>query len=516
MKHKSIFLKTTFALIAGFMLFTTQLNAQKYGTDVIVRHLAGRYYSAPKISVAYDQSIYYARLYSFTPTGTMNDLEILVSTDHGATFTMYDHFVSPNKYSSFDLLAAGNNASNFGLFIAFATNDSNSFMNQFQLWKYDTAGTSVTLLNESYSGYRNRWFRSIGIVSDYRQKNSNSAPYSLSVAAIKDGLGDTVIVWTDEEGGTNLHRKAVASTDRHFRNLSIAIGTANSADDYGRLGIAYDQYQNIEDTLGAVKATFIYPNNGNAACGPFDVGYDLISCRNPCIMMSQTSGAMDDIRTIIMYEHAISSQILIHARLADDILTGSPDFSGYPIIAEGSGKNLYPYGVYDPAGSNFMITYYNTTANSLTYALKSLSSPADNNPVISKTNYRDASTPSTTPVNPRVDIDLTAMKAVFAWNDNYVNMFDAENTPASITEASPNGQKVMQVYPNPTSDFINIKTTNEDGYTIALYNITGQEVLMNNFQGSSHRLNLQNIPKGYYLLKITSGISSYSEKLIIQ
>jgi len=217
MKRKSNIKKLTFAFILGFMSLTAQLNAQKYGSDIIINHTSGRYYSSAKISVAYDRTIYYARLYSTSASVLKQNWEVLKSTDHGYTFSLFaESSVTGNKeFTSIDIVAAGNNAGDFGVFIARSSIDTFSYISQLILDKYAANGTPTNLVNETYhpvGAASARAWGSVCLVSDYRLKNPISNPYSISMAAVKASSYDSIIVWTDVTGGTGMYRKGVAST----------------------------------------------------------------------------------------------------------------------------------------------------------------------------------------------------------------------------------------------------------------------------------------------------------------
>jgi N-acetylneuraminic acid mutarotase len=68
------------------------------------------------------------------------------------------------------------------------------------------------------------------------------------------------------------------------------------------------------------------------------------------------------------------------------------------------------------------------------------------------------------------------------------------------------------VYPNPTSDFIKINSTSNQKLDIVLCNIYGQTIL--NTQNST--IDVSEIPKGSYVLIVSSGESISKQKIIIQ
>jgi hypothetical protein len=59
----------------------------------------------------------------------------------------------------------------------------------------------------------------------------------------------------------------------------------------------------------------------------------------------------------------------------------------------------------------------------------------------------------------------------------------------------------LQFYPNPVSDILNIINENEAIGTIQLFDLTGKIVLQDNFDNNQAQINIQELPKGMYLLK---------------
>ncbi len=70
------------------------------------------------------------------------------------------------------------------------------------------------------------------------------------------------------------------------------------------------------------------------------------------------------------------------------------------------------------------------------------------------------------------------------------------------------------IYPNPASEFINIKSL--EGANIEIYNIVGKMVKSEVSQSNDHAMNVSNLNSGIYLLKLTSEDKSATKKLIIE
>ncbi len=69
----------------------------------------------------------------------------------------------------------------------------------------------------------------------------------------------------------------------------------------------------------------------------------------------------------------------------------------------------------------------------------------------------------------------------------------------------------INIFPNPTSDFINIKS-DEKIKSVKLYNASGSLVKTENNEFS--RINISNLPKGNYLLSIETGSGIETKKII--
>lgn len=68
------------------------------------------------------------------------------------------------------------------------------------------------------------------------------------------------------------------------------------------------------------------------------------------------------------------------------------------------------------------------------------------------------------------------------------------------------------IYPNPAKDFISIKSTGKS--TVYLYNLTGNLLRTSTIEGESDKIDLRQMPKGAYLLKIENANSVINSILI--
>lgn len=73
---------------------------------------------------------------------------------------------------------------------------------------------------------------------------------------------------------------------------------------------------------------------------------------------------------------------------------------------------------------------------------------------------------------------------------------------------------IMNVYPNPVDEWMNLQTIHFDYYTIKIMNLSGQIVKQMNLSGNQFSINVQNLPNGLYFVNIQSAQQSQTIKFI--
>ena len=531
MKKKILF--KTIILTIGLMFALPEVNYAS-GPDVVVNPVVGRRYSEAKVSVAYDGTIYYGRLYSTASTnGLRRSWEVLKSIDNGATFIDFSHEFLNNldvpEYTNFEILAAGNDDGTFNLFVARSYQDDVAELSVLEVLKYNSAGVlQGIVLSDTFTSYFHGW-KDISMVSDYHEKSAQSSPYSFSIAAVKSDYYDSIVVWTDDQGGANLRRRNLIGTNRYIKNVSIAVGTTSaSVSAYSRLGITWDEY--VDTTTGhyaRIYAMFINAADGvnSNYSGPFTIGASSLSFSNPVITMSQKTdgtgtGIGDgDIRTIILYEFSNGE---INGLVTDKIINEVPDFYHFFELAASSKKGKHLQAVYDPYKEEFLLTFHDQTDRSLPFFSKSLISPGSEVPIVLETNYCDISLYSTVAVKPRLDFNKTDGNVVFAWNDSGESMIEFYLGSVSIDEVSMESVSELLLFPNPATDHVNIafNSISEQVLQLAVYDLNGKQVYAMEsqvLQGENLiNINTDNLTQGQYVVMVSSVNNNYPIKLIIQ
>ena len=98
----------------------------------------------------------------------------------------------------------------------------------------------------------------------------------------------------------------------------------------------------------------------------------------------------------------------------------------------------------------------------------------------------------------------------------YENMALDIRGAASGTKLSP--AEGMVAYPNPASDFVMLEIPRQDReLTLSLLSVDGQLLYKDRFRltGSLHRIDLANIPSGYYILKLAGNDTVWTQKISV-
>jgi len=497
-------------MVCGLAAFAQ--NAMAWGTDLNVNPTSGYTYKSTRVSVAYDGTIYLGRLVSTQGNDTFRKWEVLKSVDSGATFTSFDGgSFSTQRYTAFDMITAGENATDFRVFTARAFYDPTGNSNAVLLNNTNAGGSSsaVTLSEPSYTG-NSRGFVNLALATDARAKNSVASPYSISLVAAKAGSYDSLIVWSDNDGGTALNRRSLYGTAKYIRSVNAAIGSATpTTSGYGRLGIVWDEFDTNTDPWGYMYMQYIYPDDLTDP-GTFS-GVHLISAntatyRNPAIAMSQDTN-LYDIRTYIAFERDNAGNADITSRIDSVLVNAAPGFASAPNIAAGAGDQVNPHVIFNGATDSFLVVYHDKDNNSLVLKGVSLATFMLGSMQTINATFRDANTAMTN-AYPRLDA-IASGHAYITWNDNGVTYLDKEAlVPASVQQASLSIQDI-KLYPNPATDNVNLTFNAEDNdkATVTVYDITGRAVTSlqaNIVKGvNSVSVPLYGVPAGNYTLRVT-------------
>jgi hypothetical protein len=76
------------------------------------------------------------------------------------------------------------------------------------------------------------------------------------------------------------------------------------------------------------------------------------------------------------------------------------------------------------------------------------------------------------------------------------------------------GSQIFTVFPNPASDFVEIRSTDDCKGEIQVLNDKGQLILTQQMQGKVNRISMRGLVKGMYFIKIQADERCYQQKII--
>ena len=95
---------------------------------------------------------------------------------------------------------------------------------------------------------------------------------------------------------------------------------------------------------------------------------------------------------------------------------------------------------------------------------------------------------------------------------------DGSSSYSKVVSVNFGDKQSFSIIPNPARDFATISFNKTvDKATIAVYDITGKQVIMQSLSGiiNSYKLNTQSLKSGLFVIKVNTATGSYNEKLLI-
>jgi len=107
--------------------------------------------------------------------------------------------------------------------------------------------------------------------------------------------------------------------------------------------------------------------------------------------------------------------------------------------------------------------------------------------------------------------DAGTANIVVSFNSNGKMVDKTLTVVSSSLAVNDNVKKInLSIYPNPTTDVLNIKTQDKI-VEVSVYDVTGKAINTKLIDG---KINVNQLPKGNYILRITTDKAIYQEKFI--
>ncbi|GAA3510882.1 hypothetical protein GCM10022393_25660 [Aquimarina addita] len=107
---------------------------------------------------------------------------------------------------------------------------------------------------------------------------------------------------------------------------------------------------------------------------------------------------------------------------------------------------------------------------------------------------------------------------LYLWTSNNANQ-NQHWTFSTVAESKGNNSTTQQeftTYPNPVSNVLNINIPDSKSAKVDIINVTGQIIQTENIQGGTASVNVEQLSKGIYLVKITDELQVYAPLKIVK
>jgi hypothetical protein len=528
------------------LMLLTSVNAQfkptspTFGSDIPIFNYYDCTFASSHVYVANNGWIYVlARVEA--SASSYQAWRVFYSTDDGVTFiqlNQWEYNTDDYVLQDCDFVITGENSSDIRLWIAEATNSGNVTPHNayVRVNEYDAYGNYIAQAYYlDYLAAPNNLV-SVSIATDYRSPGGGMAPFGIGVAFTGNWNGNSWYSYAYSlDGGATFTAKSPFSQTGtgQLGRISVSLG-ATYTNAWGRMAVAFEMNKvgdlgdigvmsNYTDLVGGSWTT---PVAVNQTFGP-STGL----CRYPAIQIMDNVTTdptiADYVPILIAYEDwssGVSAKDIMYNTLnASYVDLSQPTIADfyYAWIGAGNGHSeTEPNLSFDKGYNNFLLTYATDNNNQLKYRVCNMNDIGGGT-WADLGNYRDLNTPMTWPVQPKVDINPTNLRACFTWAEMttfgiYNILFDAEWSTVGIGEhqGQPSDNS-FALSPNPAKDFVKISISKPGDYTVTMTSILGQEVINTTVHGSEYTLPLGEITQGIYMVRITGNGIDTIKKLVV-
>ena len=470
-------------------------------------------------------------------SGSVGGMRLSVSKDNGITFSDLYTFTSAGlSWYGLDLAVAGYDSASSKVFISGiryedATSGHNPFLYVVSGLDGSYIGQPFIFENGTDSVY------TTSLVTDFGFPSLASSPYGVAMAYSKFGSPtDSLLIVTSVDGGGICSLPVfVASSTRFFGQISLAYGHSQSWSN-GRLFLAAHEHDfGVENgNVRMFRTDAGFNDNVIVNLGYIDSldTYTNGHVRNPTLSM-QNNGTNNDssgLSAALIFDcdiHGDGSDLDLNGFTSYDPVLGN--FWSKTFADVSFGITLQPNLNFDPVNSNFLLTYFDSSASSLffKYTNFNFGSGAVWNLIYSQ--YNDIPAPNAgTLLNPwpKVAIDPVFNQVVFSWRNETINggacLFDAEFNTNQIDDVLNSDLTKLSLAPNPADREMTLNFTIEksDNILLQMRNLAGQEIVLNqNLQAitgeNSLQLDVSSFASGIYSLSIITSKGSFNQKIVL-
>ena len=446
-------------------------------------------------------------------------------------YAYYQH----SKYTSCDITVAGADTSHLGVFIGTVRQDLTTKKYEVSVEKYNAYKTAYPPVTVFFQKLDTNKVTDMALASNTKYPSlTKDSLYSVGLLYAHHGtaMDSLIFATTVKKTGNKFGQHHLVATGKYYRKVSLSFAHSQSVS-RGAYCAAWEQDSTPVSTLGHVftSRTKQYIDSVWTTPVLIDTLFTKMKnhVRNPSIsyQYNNTDNDSGNVTIAVAFECARngitdSMDILGAYNKAGD----TTDFWNPMSIASSTNNELQPNLSYDPSANNFMATYYDSTAGSLTYLKQGYFLTTPNAWTLVKAGYNDNSALMKAPW-PQVVFNPSMNKPFFAWvvdpaNKRGVVTCDGEYSN-SVHELDMNGFKVYNLYPNPSSStaFLPVSSDKPADLTLSVFNMIGENCMpaqtLHLSGGMQYfELDVNSLAPGIYLCRIQSGSISHAVRFVVQ
>jgi hypothetical protein len=503
----------------GGSAFPLKPQSPLFGKDIVINDTATGDQRKVAICSAFNGWLYAA--YWVKKIGSnLGSMEITImkSENSGINWAVLRSVLTgaPHEvFTSFKIAVCGDSLSNLKLFLGLIYYDTLYHTGVALVPRLNgiTGATETDILNDQFVDAHD-----LDLATDYNYPAANSNPGSLAILYSKHQVpADSLIFCSSSDGGMtiNNHKVVSESMDQfHFCKVAINYGRSPSYSD-GQYFAAWELKSINNSNFDHIYTAHTELNFNSQFTTPVCLDSldpsGINKFRNPVIACQFSSSDNDssNLTDVIMAEKQISPNNYDIRGFYNLQATTSRHFDEFSINS-GSNNKTQPDINFNPFNSTFMLTYFDSTWQSLPFLTNdvNLSNPGSWN-IISPA-YNDS--PDLASPYPQVKISFVQQAGIDAWiskgiSGNGVALFDAPYSNYTGVSQFNSGShaRLIGVYPNPATDYITVELSGIVKETnLSIVNIEGQEFISRQISQPKTIIDISSMPSGVYFVRVTN------------
>jgi len=479
--------------------------SDRFGSDIFINNLPTEDQRNLHLAAA-AEGVFYA-IYT-----TEHAYHVMFSDDHGATWTETCSISYPALImDAADIVSCGSDWFTRNVFIALVSHDPSSGSYYLRIDLFNAGGN----FSETVHGESSDWpIYDVALASDWLYPALGASPYSLGVLLAKNQTShDSLVFFSSGDGGETFgNRQEVTTTIRYLNHISLDYVRSNTYVN-GRYYAAWDEFDHSYDKLGHILISHSQPYFDSPWTSAYLVDTippnSLNRCRRPTIACqgNDADNSLGNASAIVLFERDLTETttlcdiVGVYNREA----ANTDGWHGLSLAVTVSTNNM-PDATFDPYGNRFLVTYFDSTQQTLLYCRQSqdLLQPSTGW-FYASYQYNDAG--NLTEPWPRVEVDPSRDEGIFGWIHDRTDgrgaaLFDSESNGVGDEQPATKEDHLL-VYPVPASVTLWVSEYNPPA-DIEMISVTGKTVFRVNSSVFTTRIDLSDTPSGIYVLRVIS------------